>query len=82
MALETGTYINSLNASNPVSTDPISAADDHIRLTKSTIKATFPSITGAVDATLKSTQWPMATPQPPPRPSQAQTQSSSMMRGR
>ena len=50
MALETGTYINSLVASNPVSTDGIAQADDHMRLIKSTIKATFPDITGAVTA--------------------------------
>jgi microcystin-dependent protein len=51
MALETGTYINSLNASNPVSTDGLSQADDHLRLIKSTIKSTFPSIDGAVTST-------------------------------
>ena len=47
MALETGTHINSLNASNPVSTDGLAQADDHIRL----IKASFPNITGAMTAT-------------------------------
>jgi len=51
MALESASTIDGLNASNPVSTDPISAADDHIRLLKSTVKATFPSISGAVNAT-------------------------------
>ena len=51
MALETGTYINDLVATNPAATDALSAADDHIRLIKSTIKATFPNITGAVTAT-------------------------------
>jgi microcystin-dependent protein len=51
MALETGTYINSLNASNPVSTDGLSQADDHLRLIKSTIKSTFPNIDGAVTST-------------------------------
>ena len=50
MALETGTYINSLVASNPVSTDGIAQADDHMRLIKSTVKATFPNITGAITA--------------------------------
>lgn len=48
MALETGTYIDSLNASNPTATDALSQADDHMRLIKSTIKATFPNISGAV----------------------------------
>lgn len=51
MALETGTYINSLVATNPIGgTDPKSQGDDHIRLLKSTIKASFPNITGAVTA--------------------------------
>ena len=48
MALETGTYINSLNASNPASTDGLAQADDHIRLLKSTIKSTLPNVTGAI----------------------------------
>lgn len=51
MGLETGTYINSLNAANPLGTDAKSAGDDHIRLLKATIKATFPNITGAVTPT-------------------------------
>ena len=51
MALETGTYINSLNASNPVSTDGLSQADDHLRLIKSTIKSTFANIDGPVTST-------------------------------
>ena len=51
MALESGTFIDSLNASNPTSTDAVSQADDHLRLIKSTIKSTFPNITGAVTAT-------------------------------
>jgi len=51
MALETGTYIDSLNAANPTATDAIAQADDHLRLIKSTIKATFPSVTGAVTTT-------------------------------
>ena len=51
MALESGTFIDDLNASNPTSTDVVSQADDHLRLIKSTIKASFPNITGAVTAT-------------------------------
>ena len=51
MGLETGTYISDLNSSNPVAGDPVNEGDDHIRLVKSTVKATFPSITGAVTAT-------------------------------
>lgn len=51
MALETGTYISDLVATNPTSTDPKSAGDDHLRLVKSTVKTTFPNITGAVTPT-------------------------------
>ena len=51
MGLETGTYINSLVINNPTGTDPKSAGDDHLRLLKSTIKATFPNLTGAVTPT-------------------------------
>lgn len=51
MALETGTYISDLVATNPPGGDPVSQADDHLRLVKSTIKATFPNINAAVTAT-------------------------------
>lgn len=51
MALETATYINQLDAANPLGSDPISSGDDHLRLIKSTLKATFPNITGAVTVT-------------------------------
>jgi hypothetical protein len=51
MALETGTYINDLNSANPVSGDDIDQGDNHIRLLKSTILASFPNITGAMTKT-------------------------------
>lgn len=51
MGLETATYISGLNAANPTSGDPKSEGDNHIRLLKSTLLATFPSITAAVTAT-------------------------------
>ena len=51
MALETATYINGLVVTNPVATDGLAQADDHMRLIKSTIKATFPNVTGAITAT-------------------------------
>jgi len=51
MGLETGTYIDSLVTTNPASTDGLAQADDHLRLIKSTLKSTFPSITGAVSTT-------------------------------
>lgn len=51
MPLESATYINGLIASNPASTDTVSQADDHIRLIKQVLKATFPNFTGAMTAT-------------------------------
>jgi hypothetical protein len=51
MALETGTYISDLVSTNPTGTDTLDKADDHLRLIKSTVKATFPNITGAVTPT-------------------------------
>ena len=51
MGLETGTYIDSLNTSNPGATDSVAQGDDHLRLIKSTIKNSFPNITGAMTAT-------------------------------
>ena len=52
MGLEAATYIDGLNASNPVhATDPVSQGDDHIRLLKSTILATFPNLDGPVNIT-------------------------------
>jgi hypothetical protein len=50
MPLEQGTFINSLVVTNPASVDSLAQADDHLRLIKSTIKSTFPSITGAITA--------------------------------
>lgn len=49
--LETGTYISDLVATNPLGSDLASTLDDHIRLVKSTTKATFPNLNGAVSAT-------------------------------
>lgn len=52
MGLEAATFINQLVAANPVgATDPKSQGDDHLRLIKSTLQATFAAITGAVTAT-------------------------------
>ena len=48
MGLETSTYINGLVVTNPVATDGLSGADDHLRLIKSTIKNTFPNIAWAI----------------------------------
>lgn len=51
MPLETAIYIDGLVTTNPLGSDPLSAADDHIRLIKSSIKNTFPNISAAVTAT-------------------------------
>ena len=51
MALETGTYISDLVVTNPAVGDDINVGDDHLRLLKATIKATFPNITGEVTPT-------------------------------
>tara|TARA_Y100000401_G_scaffold99177_1_gene87293 strand:- start:1157 stop:1882 length:726 start_codon:yes stop_codon:yes gene_type:complete len=51
MGLETGTYIDSLNSSNPTASDAVSQGDDHLRLIKSTVKATFPNLSNAVTST-------------------------------
>jgi hypothetical protein len=42
MGLETGTYVNDLNTTNPGGTDAKSQGDDHIRLLKTCIKNSFP----------------------------------------
>lgn len=51
MAIETATYISDLNVSNPPGSDPVGQADDHLRLLKAVLKATFPNITGSVSST-------------------------------
>ena len=52
MALETGTNISDLNASNPATGDAASDGDNHIRLVKTVLKTDFPnfvsSTTGVV----------------------------------
>ena len=48
MGLETSTYVDGLNTSNPAATDGLAQADDHIRLIKGTIKNTFPNLDAAV----------------------------------
>ena len=43
MGLETGTYVSDLISSNPLATDAKSQGDDHLRLIKAVVKATFPN---------------------------------------
>lgn len=45
MAVESATYIDGLNSAYPPGTDPRSQGDDHLRLIKAVLKATFPSAT-------------------------------------
>lgn len=51
MALETAVHITDLVISNPLSTDTVSQADDHIRLIKSVLKTTFPNLNQPVTST-------------------------------
>lgn len=46
MGLETAPFIGDLVASNPVAGDPKSQGDDHLRLIKAAIQATFPNLGG------------------------------------
>ena len=50
MGLESATFIENLNINNPEAVDAISQADDHLRLIKSVLKASFPNINAAVTA--------------------------------
>ena len=43
MGLETGTYVSDLVTANPPTTDSKQQGDDHIRLLKSVLQATFPN---------------------------------------
>jgi len=52
MGLESGTYVNDLVSTNPVgATDAKSAGDDHLRLIKAVLKATFPLFGGTLSRT-------------------------------
>lgn len=48
MGLEAATFIHQLDANNPVSSDSKGQGDDHLRLIKSTLQATFANVDGAV----------------------------------
>lgn len=51
MALESASYIDGLNSSNPAATDLMAQADDHIRMLKAVLKNTFPNINAPVTQT-------------------------------
>lgn len=50
MTVETALYPPQLNTAWPTAADMVSEGDDHIRLTKSVLKTTFPNFGGAVTA--------------------------------
>ena len=47
MGLETGSFIDDLTITNPLGADAKNQGDDHLRLVKKVVKATFPGMTGA-----------------------------------
>ena len=51
MTIETATYLSDLNSANPGASDAKAEGDDHMRLIKATVKATFPNFSGPVTAT-------------------------------
>jgi hypothetical protein len=54
MTVEAATHIGQLDTSLPTAADLISEGDDQIRLIKSTLRYTFPLITGPVTASSAS----------------------------
>jgi hypothetical protein len=61
MAIESAQYITQLVAANPLSTDSVSQADDHLRMIKSCLLNTFPHLDSPV--TLTPTQLNNPVPQ-------------------
>jgi hypothetical protein len=51
MPVETATFINQLNESNPSGGEGIKEGDNHIRLVKAALKRTFPNVTAAITKT-------------------------------
>lgn len=52
MGLEVATYVADLVATNPTASDPLAQGDDHIRLLKAILKASFPNVNAALDASM------------------------------
>jgi microcystin-dependent protein len=44
MSVESATYLNDLVTTNPIATDTVAQGDDHLRLLKAVLKASFPGI--------------------------------------
>lgn len=59
MALENATYVNGLVPSNPLSTDTVAQADDHLRLIKQVLVNTFPNLSGPVTSTQSTLNSPV-----------------------
>lgn len=51
MPVESATYIDTLNAADPVHTDGLNVADSHLRLIKTVLQNTFPNLNAAVTTT-------------------------------
>lgn len=51
MSVETATFLNELDPTKPDGSDVRSEGDNHLRLIKAVLKATFPNINGAVSVT-------------------------------
>lgn len=58
MALESGTYLDDLVSTNPTASDNVSQGDNHLRLIKSVLKNSFPSVDAAVNAIHTGTSAP------------------------
>lgn len=52
MGLESAIYINQLVDTNPLGSDVISQGDDHIKLIKEVLQASFPDVVGQASATI------------------------------
>jgi len=48
VSIEAATYIHQLDPANPAATDQLADADNHLRMIKAALKATFPNISGPV----------------------------------
>lgn len=59
MALESAQYISQLVQANPLSTDTVAQAGDHMRLIKKALKNTFPNLDGPVTITPTQMNYPI-----------------------
>lgn len=59
MGLESGDFLDDLNSANPLGTDVKSQGDDHIRLVKKVLLASFPDVAQAVSTVISSTIEPV-----------------------